>query len=157
MIGSRPHARTAIITCMDPRIQLSKALGNDAEASFVLRNGGGRVTDDVFRSLVVCTRVLNVTEIGILHHTDCRLQELSNEELSARTGVDLDFMSFSTPVESVSQDIARLRSYDTFNDVNIWGAIYSVENHTAHLIAGTHNGSVLLRGAEGAFPGDPGR
>ena len=66
---------------MDPSIQLSKALGSHAEASFVIRNGGGRVTDDVFRSLVLCTRVLDVTEIGILHHTDCRLQEFSNEEL----------------------------------------------------------------------------
>jgi carbonic anhydrase len=147
MLGSSPHARTAILTCMDPRIQLSKALGSHASAAFVIRNGGGRVTDDVFRSLVLCTRVLRVTEIAILHHTDCRLQEFSDEELFSRTGVDIDFMSFSAPDASVSEDIARLYSYGVFNDVHIWGGIYAVESHTTRLIAGTHNGSVLLGGA----------
>lgn len=141
-----PHARTAILTCMDPRIQLSRVLGSRANASFVIRNGGGRVTDDAFRSLVLCTRVLGVTEIGILHHTDCRLQEFSDEELFSRTGVDIDFMSFSEPDASVSEDITRLHSYGVFNDVHIWGGIYAVESHTARLTAGTRNGSVLLGG-----------
>jgi len=148
MLIPRPHARTAIITCMDPRIQLSKALGSQAEASFVIRNGGGRVTDDVFRSLVLCTRVLNVTEIMIFHHTDCRLQEFSDEELSIRTGADIDFMSFMTLTESITQDINRLQAYNMFNNVTIWGGIYSVESHTTRLIAGTHNGSVLLSDTE---------
>lgn len=148
MLGSYPHVRMAILTCMDPRIQLSKALGSHANASFVIRNAGGRVTDDVFRSLVLCTRVLDVTEIGILHHTDCRLQEFSDEELFSRTGVDINFMSFSAHDESVSEDITRLHSYGVFDDVRIWGGIYAVENHTMRLIAGTHNGSVPLGGAE---------
>jgi carbonic anhydrase len=148
MLDSPPQARTAIITCMDPRIQLSKALGAQAEASYMLRNGGGRVTDDVFRSLVLCTGVLDVTEIAILHHTDCRLQGLSNEELSSRTGVDIDFMSFSTPLASVAEDIGRLQGCDAFVKVKIWGGIYSVEDHTIRLIAGTHTDSVLLDHSE---------
>lgn len=144
MPGSRQPARMAIITCMDPRIQLSKALGRQAEGSFVLRNAGGRITDDVLRSLVLCTRLLNVTEIAVLHHTDCRLQEFSNEELVCKTGVDIDFMSLSTPVASVSQDVARLQAYDMFSNVKIWGAIYSVSNHSIRRIADPHNSPVLF-------------
>jgi carbonic anhydrase len=146
--GSSPPAPTAIVTCMDPRIRLSRALGSHAEASFVIRNGGGRVTDDVFRSLVLCTRLLDVTEIVILHHTDCRLQEFSNAELSFRTGVDIDFMSFSAPDASVSQDVARLRACDMFKDVKIWGGVYCVDSHSARVIAGIHDGSALIGSTE---------
>jgi carbonic anhydrase len=148
MPAFRSPAKMAVIYCMDPRIQLSRALGSRVEEAFILRNGGGRVTDDVVRSLVLCTRLLNVTEIAVIHHTDCRLQEFSNEELSYKTGVDIDFMSFSTPTVSVSQDIARLRTYDMFNNVKIWGGIYSVSSHTIRPIADAHNGTILFDDAE---------
>jgi carbonic anhydrase len=136
-------ARTAIVTCMDPRIELSKVLGSQADNSFVLRNGGGRVTDDVLRSLILCTRLLNVSRIGILHHTDCRLQDYSNEELSFRTGISIDFLPFSTPTTSVPEDIARLHACGMFGGVEIWGGIYVVESHTLQPVASHgHNGQL---------------
>ncbi|HEY3733623.1 MAG TPA: carbonic anhydrase [Streptosporangiaceae bacterium] len=131
-----PH--TAIVTCMDPRVRLPGVLGDAAAASFVLRNGGGRVTDDVLRSLVLCTRLLGVTDVGVVHHTDCRLQAVSNEELILKTGVDIDFMPISDPLASVLEDVGRLRSGGALSpQVTVWGGLYSVEDHTMRVIAGT--------------------
>lgn len=138
MPGSLPPARQAIVTCMDPRIQLSKALGHKAENSYVLRNGGGRVTDDVVRGLLLCTRVLGVTQVGVLHHTDCRLHEFSNDELSSITGVDINFMSSSDPTASIMEDVTTLRASGIFGaEVTIWSGIYSLEDHKVSMIVDT--------------------
>jgi carbonic anhydrase len=134
--GPAPTARMAIVTCMDPRLQIRGALGLDADDSFVLRNAGGRVTDDVLRSLVLCTRMLDVTDIGVIHHTDCRLQEHTDEELRLKTGTDLDFLSISDPVTSISEDVGRLESSGLFAGVRIWGALYVVHDHTVNLVEG---------------------
>lgn len=138
MPGSLQPARMAIVTCMDPRVRLPVALGTRADHSFVLRNGGGRVTDDVLRSLVLCTKMLDVTQVGVLHHTDCRLHGFTNEELVLRTGVDIDFMSCSNPVASVLEDVRRLRSCAVFSPgVEVWGGLYCVQSHTIRTIIGT--------------------
>jgi carbonic anhydrase len=134
--GRAPTARMAIVTCMDPRLQIRGALGLDTDDSFVLRNAGGRVTDDVLRSLVLCTRMLDVTDIGVIHHTDCRLQEHTDEELRLKTGADFDFLSISDPVSSISEDVGRLGSSGLFAGVRIWGALYVVDDHTINLVAG---------------------
>jgi carbonic anhydrase len=123
---------------MDPRVQLPRVLGEVAATSFILRNGGGRVTDDVLRSLVLCTELLEVTRVGVLHHTDCRLQAFTNEELARRTGRDIDFMPISNPVASVLEDVGRLRSGGVLSpQVTVWGGLYSVEDHTMRVISGT--------------------
>lgn len=138
MPGSLERARMAIVTCMDPRIRLPAALGTSADHLFVLRNGGGRVTDDVVRSLVLCTKMLNVTQVGVLQHTDCRLHGLTNEELVLRTGVDIDFMSCSNPVAGILEDVRRLQSCAVFSpEVRVWGGLYCVQSHTIRTIAGT--------------------
>jgi carbonic anhydrase len=138
MVGNQPPARIAIVTCMDPRIQVSTALGRDEAGSFVLRNAGGRVTDDVLRSLALCTRLLEVTRIGVLHHTDCRLQDFTNEELATRTGLDIDFMSSPNPITSILADIDRLNNCGMLGTrVNFWGGLYDVEDHTVRVITGS--------------------
>jgi carbonic anhydrase len=130
--------QVAIVTCMDPRIQLSKALGRNVNESFVLRNGGGRVTDDVLRGLILCTRLMKVTEIGVIHHTDCRLQQFTNEELALRTGIDIDFKSFSDPVTSVVEDVNRLSNSDILHpNVRVWGGLYVTEDHVVRVISDT--------------------
>lgn len=134
--GAGPVGRMALVTCMDPRIQLLRPFGVAAADAFVLRNGGGRVTDDVLRGLVLCTRLLDVTEIGVLHHTDCRLQGLSNDELVSNTGVDIDFLPITDVADSVRADVGQLRSCGLIGDeVRIWGGLYDVDSHTVSVIA----------------------
>lgn len=101
----------------------------------MLRNAGGRVTDDVVRSLVLCTRMMAVTEIGVLHHTDCRLQGLTNDELTALTGVHADFLPFQDSAVTISEDVYRLRTCGLFSDdVQIWGGLYVLEDHTVSVL-----------------------
>ncbi len=120
---------------MDPRVRLAKALRDEAEDAFVIRNGGGRVTDDVVRSLVLCSGLLQVTEVAVLHHTDCRLQAFTNDEIALRTGVNTDFLAFSDPVASVLADVSRLKGCGLLPpEVNIWGGLYSVESHTVSVV-----------------------
>ena len=49
----RPSRRLAVVTCMDARIDVFAALGLHLGEVHVIRNAGGRVTDDVLRSLTL--------------------------------------------------------------------------------------------------------
>ncbi|MBM9834010.1 carbonic anhydrase, partial [Enterococcus faecalis] len=82
----------------------------------ILRNAGGRVTDDTIRSLVIPEQQLGTREIVVLHHTDCGMQGLSNdafaEQLARDLGVSVhgkDFLPFSDVEESVPEDVRKLR------------------------------------------------
>src|SRR5437879_4446854 len=111
MYGSSYPARAAIVTCMDPRLQIPEVLSTVAEETFILRNVGGRVTRDILHDLVFCTRVLNVAEVGIIHHTDCRLQQYTREELVLKAGKDIDIKPFSDLEESILEDMRELGDY----------------------------------------------
>ena len=88
------------------------------------------MTEDVIRGLVLCTRLMNVADIGVIHHTDCRLQGLTNHELARRTGVDVDFLPFLDSASTVADDVGRLRASGLFGaDVSIWGGLYCVDSH----------------------------
>src|SRR5581483_10300249 len=65
----------AIITCMDPRINPCKILRISEGDAYVVRNAGGRVSDDAIRSVVVSTRAAATTEVFVIHHTDCAMQK----------------------------------------------------------------------------------
>ncbi|HEV2373975.1 MAG TPA: carbonic anhydrase [Streptosporangiaceae bacterium] len=135
MPATPPPTRMALLTCMDPRVDVTGILGHRASETFVLRNGGGRVTDDVERSLALCTQVLDVTEVGVVHHTDCRLQQFSNEELAARTGIDIDFRPITSPLDAITEDLDRLRrSPAVGRQVSIWGALYRLDIQTVEVL-----------------------
>ena len=71
----------------------------------------------------------------MLHHTDCRLQAFMNDEIALRTGVNIDFLSFSDPVASLLADVSRLKGCGPLRpEVNIWGGLYSVETHTVSVV-----------------------
>ena len=60
----RPSRRLAVVTCMDARIDVFAALGLHLGEVHVIRNAGGRVTDDVLRSLTLSSHVLGVDTVG---------------------------------------------------------------------------------------------
>lgn len=142
MYDSSSPARAAIVTCMDPRLQLPRVLGRAAEESFILRNAGGRITEDVLRGLVICTRLLEVTEVGVIHHTDCRLQKYTQEELSLSTGIAIDYKSFTDPLVSILEDVHELADCGMLNPrIRLWGGLYTIEDHTVRIISDTHDWS----------------
>ena len=120
---------------MDPRVQVQHPIQAEASRPFLLRNAGGRVTDDVIRSLLLCTHLLDVAEICVLHHTDCRLQGRTNDELTRLTGADVDFLPFLDPAATLSEDVDRLRTCGLFSSkVTIWGGLFIVASQTTTVL-----------------------
>ena len=130
----KPKTKVAIVTCMDSRLHVAQALGLALGDAHILRNAGGRVTEDMIRSLVISQQQMGTREIVVLHHTDCGAQTFKNEEFAAflnqELGVDVsgqDFLPFTDVEESVREDVALLRQSPLIpDDVEISGAVYDV-------------------------------
>jgi carbonic anhydrase len=79
----RPKLRLTVIACMDSRLDLFGALGLDIGDAHLIRNAGGLPTDDVLRSLALSQRKLGTREVVLIHHTECGMQGLDDEEFRA--------------------------------------------------------------------------
>ena len=79
-----PRRQLAIVACMDSRMDIFGILGLEHGDAHVIRNAGGVITDDVIRSLCVSQRALGTREILLLHHTNCGLQNVSDDAFKAR-------------------------------------------------------------------------
>ena len=134
-LSIKPKTKVAIVTCMDSRLHVAPALGLTLGDAHILRNAGGRVTDDMIRSLVISQQQMGTREIVVLHHTDCGAQTFQNEEfqehLKTELGVDVsgqDFLPFQDVEESVREDMQLLRECPLIpDDVVISGAVYDVD------------------------------
>jgi carbonic anhydrase len=133
-----PARKVAVLTCMDARLHPEKFLGLDVGDAHVIRNAGGRASEDALRSLVISERLLGTTEIVVIHHTDCGMVTFSNADLAAKIqqdlGVDVgerDFLPFSNLEQSVRDDVAILRESPLIpKDIPISGAVYDVRSGT---------------------------
>ena len=134
-LSIKPKTKVAIVTCMDSRLHVAPALGLALGDAHILRNAGGRVTDDMIRSLVISQQQMGTREIVVLHHTDCGAQTFNNEDfqehLKCELGVDVsgqDFLPFQDVDESVREDMKLLRECPLIpDDVIISGAVYDVD------------------------------
>ena len=132
----RPRRRLAIVTCMDSRLDVFAALGLRFGEAHVLRNAGGVITDDVIRSLAVSQRRLGTREVMLIHHTDCGMQQMTDDgfraELQQATGVAPAFAveSFSDLDADVRQSILRVRrSPFVEHRDHVRGFVYDVDTH----------------------------
>ena len=131
----KPKTRVAIVTCMDSRLHVAQALGLALGDAHILRTAGGRVTEDMIRSLVISQQHMGPRELVVLHHTDCGAQTFTNEgfarQLRDSLGVevgDRDFLPFTDVEASVREDMAILRQSPLIpDDVVINGAVYDVD------------------------------
>ena len=134
-LSIKPKTKVAIVTCMDSRLHVAPALGLALGDAHILRNAGGRVTEDMLRSLVISQQQLGTREIVVLHHTDCGAQTFQNkdfqEHLKRELGVDVsdqDFLPFQDIDESVREDMRLLKDSPLIpDDVVISGAVYDVD------------------------------
>jgi carbonic anhydrase len=134
-LSLRPQRQLAVVACMDSRMDVFAMLGLDHGDAHIIRNAGGVVTDDVLRSLVLSQRLLGTREIILLHHTDCGLQKVVDDELKAEieaeTGVRPVWAieSFKDPYQDVRQSIRRLLvSPFVAHKDHIRGFVYHVES-----------------------------
>jgi len=109
-----PTRNLAVVACMDSRMDIFKLLGLGNGEAHIIRNAGGVITDDVIRSLCLSQRRLGTREIVLVHHTDCGLENLREDEFRDEVFEELGVKprwlieAFSDPYVDVQQSIQRL-------------------------------------------------
>ena len=148
-----PARHFAILTCMDARLDPAKYAGLAEGDAHVIRNAGGRATDDAIRSLVISHKLLGTREWFVVHHTDCGMETFTDEVMGDLLDDDLGTASFdgkkwSNPhhhgghaaghlikwqtiknqESSVTQDVRCIREHPLVPaSVPIYGYIYDVK------------------------------
>jgi carbonic anhydrase len=126
--GPRPSRRIAVVTCMDARIDVFAALGLALGEAHVIRNAGGRVTDDVLRSLALSTHVLGVDTVVVMQHTKCGLAGVTDEELREATGADLGFFPIDDHAAALREDLDILLETPYLEPMkHVAGFVFDVE------------------------------
>ena len=148
-----PPARGfAILTCMDARLDPAKYAGLAEGDAHVIRNAGGRASDDAIRSLVISYKLLGTREFFVIHHSDCGMEFFKDETIrgllassleTAEPGPDgfrdvgagpgsaegeyIDWLTISDAERSVSEDVARIRNHPLVPArIPVHGFVYDV-------------------------------
>lgn len=126
----------AIVTCMDSRIDPLRVVGMKSGDAKILRNAGARVTEDVLRTLVLATHLLNVSKVLVMPHTDCRMasgtEEEVHEAIRKSSGVDTRSIEIRTVKDqkaALEIDVLRIKSFPFLpKEIEVMGAIYDVKS-----------------------------
>jgi carbonic anhydrase len=129
-----PARQSAVLTCMDARLHPEKFLGLEIGDAHMIRNAGGRASDDAIRSLVISSHLLGTNEYVVIHHTDCGMLTFGNEDLrqilKERLDADashIDFLPFSDLEESVRDDVRRIQESPFIpKGIPVRGFVYDV-------------------------------
>ena len=130
-----PRRHLAIVACMDSRMDIFQMLGLAHGDAHIIRNAGGIVTDDVIRSLVVSQRALGTREVLLIHHTNCGLQQVDEDQFKHDVEDECGIRpwwaleSFRDPYRSVQQNMNRvvLSPFITHKD-HVRGFVYDVDD-----------------------------
>ena len=123
---------------MDARLDAAGFLGDWPAPVHIVRNAGGRVTDDTLRSLAASC-AMGTERILVIHHTDCAMAAHSDEQirdlLPAGADPEVDFLTISDPVEALREDVLSIRSSSLFPaDIEVAGFIYDLDSRVVHEI-----------------------
>lgn len=135
-LPARPRRHLAILACMDVRFDPARALGLVEGEAHVIRNAGGRASDDALRSLIISCTVLGTREVLVISHTDCGMLALTEAELRERVGQErgvdasgLRFLTFSDLDATVRADIAAIQASPYIpRDIRVYGFVYDVQS-----------------------------
>ncbi len=138
-LSARAVKGLAIVTCMDSRISPLDILGLQPGDVKILRNAGARVTDDVLRTLVLATWLLDVKRVLVMPHTDCKMASGTEAEIHEaileESGIDTRGIEIRTVKDqdaALATDLQRMRSYPLLpTDLIVAGAVYDV--HTGKI------------------------
>lgn len=128
----RPDSpRTAIVACMDARLDAAGFLDSWSPPVHVVRNAGGRITADALRSLAVSCS-MGAARIVVVHHTDCAMAKHTDEQIRARlpegAGREIDFLTIADPLEALRQDVEAVRSSPLLPaGIEVAGYVYDLE------------------------------
>jgi carbonic anhydrase len=147
-----PARRFAILPCMDARLDPAKYAGLSEGDAHVIRNAGGRASDDAIRSLVISYKLLGTAEWFVIHHTDCGMEFFTDEvirDLLAQSletaalgpngfydvgrgpgspeGAYIDWLTIADQLGSVTDDVRRIRNHPLVpSSIAIYGYVYDV-------------------------------
>lgn len=148
-----PGRHFAILTCMDARLDPAKYAGLSEGDAHVIRNAGGRASDDAIRSLVISYKLLGTREWFVIHHTDCGMETFTNDIMSdllsksletstvdasgwhdvgkgpgSTDGKFINWLTIKNQAESVTEDVNRIRrSVLVPSSIPIYGFVYDVK------------------------------
>jgi len=150
-----PPARSfAIHTCMDARLDPAKYAGLAEGDAHVIRNAGGRASDDAIRSLVISYKLLGTREFFVIHHTNCGMEFFSNEVMrgllasslktaqltsegfrdvgkgpGSHAGDYIEWLTIKDQRQAVLDDVERIRTHPLVpKSIPIHGFIYDVRS-----------------------------
>jgi len=148
-----PARRFAILTCMDARLDPAKYAGLSEGDAHVIRNAGGRASDDAIRSLVISYKLLGTQEWFVVHHSDCGMEYFTDDAMRGLLGQSLetaalgpdgfrdvgkgpgsteakyiDWLTISDREQSVVEDVSRIRAHPLVpGRIPIYGYVYDVK------------------------------
>jgi len=149
-----PARHFAVLTCMDARLDPAKYAGLAEGDAHVIRNAGGRASDDAIRSLVISYKLLGTREFFVIHHTDCGMEFFTNEvmrgllnssletaELTAGgfrdvgkgpgsgEGAYIEWLTIPDQKQAVVDDVRRIRNHPLVpRSIPIYGYVYDVKS-----------------------------
>jgi carbonic anhydrase len=149
-----PARRFAILTCMDARLDPAKYAGLAEGDAHVIRNAGGRASDDAIRSLVISYKLLGTREFFVIHHTDCGMEFFTNEvmrgllassletaELTSNgfrdlghgpgstAGEYIEWLTIHDQKQAVIDDVERIRNHPLVpQSIPVYGFVYDVRS-----------------------------
>jgi carbonic anhydrase len=149
-----PARRFAILTCMDARLDPAKYAGLAEGDAHVIRNAGGRASDDAIRSLVISYKLLGTAEWFVIHHTDCGMEFFTNDVMSGLLASSLEtaqlgaggftdvgkgpgspegryinWLTIADAEGSVVEDVSRIRNHPLVpGNIPVYGYIYDVRS-----------------------------
>ena len=148
-----PARRFAILTCMDARLDPAKFAGLAEGDAHVIRNAGGRASDDAIRSLVISYKLLGTNEFFVIHHTECGMLYFTNDLMrgllassletaqltpdgfkdvgkgpGSREGEYIDWLTFKDQKQAVLDDVARIQTHPLVpKTIPVHGFIFDVK------------------------------
>jgi len=160
-----PARRFAILTCMDARLDPAKYAGLAEGDAHVIRNAGGRASDDAIRSLVISYKLLGTAEWFVIHHTDCGMEFFTDEVIrgllansleTAALGPDgfhdvgkgpgsreaayIDWLTISDQHGSIEDDVQRIRNHPLVpRNIAIYGYLYDVRTGRLNEVPGARS------------------
>lgn len=147
-----PARKFAILTCMDARMHASKLFGLEEGDAHIIRNAGGRASDDAIRSLVISYKLLGTKEFFVVHHTNCGMVTFTNAVMSdllsssleqavvdengwrdvgrgpgSPEGARIDWLTFTDDRQAVVDDVRKIRNHPLIpKSIPVYGYLYDV-------------------------------
>jgi carbonic anhydrase len=153
LLALPPARQFAVLTCMDARLDPAKYARLSEGDAHVIRNAGGRASDDAIRSLVISYKLLGTKEWFVIHHSECGMEYFTDEVIrgllansletaalgddgfydvgngpGSTEGAFVDWLTISDTQQAVADDVERIRRHPLVPaSIPIYGYVYDVK------------------------------